>query len=329
MRDESALERRFWTFWLVGILLLAAQIVMNVWLVTDASPLGMSDHQAAVSAGRVNIIHTGWAASGVMDLAIYSMELDLMFIVVYAWGAFAGGRMFAASSHAMLARLGKVVMFAAIGFAISDFAETISQLVQAAGAGGVDLLANIAAKMRPIKMILFLVTFFGLLVALGILRKARHVALRSSPKVSPVRHIVCQEPNMKILASIAALACASLSVPTAAMAQDAATAAVAPTASDADAFVARAEKDLFDFSVEGGRVALINATYLTDDTDAIAARYGEIGTEKAVGYALEAAKYQALPGLSYDTKRKLDILRGGIVLPAPTTPGAAAELATI
>ena len=134
---------------------------------------------------------------------------------------------------------------------------------------------------------------------------------------------------MKILVSIAALACASLSVPTAAMAQDAATAAAAPTVSDADAFVARAEKDLFDFSVEGGRVAWINATYLTDDTDAIAARYGEIGTEKAVGYALEAAKYQALPGLSYDTKRKLDILRGGIVLPAPTTPGAAAELATI
>jgi peptidyl-dipeptidase A len=113
------------------------------------------------------------------------------------------------------------------------------------------------------------------------------------------------------------------------MAQDAASAAAAHTVSDADAFVARAEKDLFDFSVEGGRVAWINATYLTDDTDAIAARYGEIGTEKAVGYALEAAKYQALPGLSYDTKRKLDILRGGIVLPAPTTPGAAAELATI
>ena len=134
---------------------------------------------------------------------------------------------------------------------------------------------------------------------------------------------------MKTLVSIAALACASLSVPTAAMAQDAASAAAAHTVSDADAFVARAEKDLFDFSVEGGRVAWINATYLTDDTDAIAARYGEIGTEKAVGYALEAAKYQALPGLSYDTKRKLNILRGGIVLPAPTTPGAAAELATI
>ena len=101
---------------------------------------------------------------------------------------------------------------------------------------------------------------------------------------------------MKNLVSIAALAFATLCVPGIAMAQDVPATASAPTASDADAFVARAEKDLFNFSVEGGRVAWINSTYLTDDTDAIAARYGEIGTEKAVAYALEAAKYQALAG---------------------------------
>jgi peptidyl-dipeptidase A len=77
---------------------------------------------------------------------------------------------------------------------------------------------------------------------------------------------------MKNYISIAALACATLSVPSIAMAQDAAGTAAAPTVSDADAFVARAEKDLFDFSVEGGRVAWINSTYLTDDTDAVAAR---------------------------------------------------------
>ena len=59
MRGESALERRFWTFWLVGILLLAAQIVMNIWLITDASPLGISAHQAAGSAARVDVIHAG------------------------------------------------------------------------------------------------------------------------------------------------------------------------------------------------------------------------------------------------------------------------------
>ncbi|MBP6579995.1 MAG: M2 family metallopeptidase [Sphingorhabdus sp.] len=103
----------------------------------------------------------------------------------------------------------------------------------------------------------------------------------------------------------------------------------APTVADAEAFVAKAEKDLFGFSIEGGRVAWINATYIIDDTDALAAKYGEVGTEKAVQYALEAAKYQAVPGLTAETRRKLDILRGGLVLPAPTREGAAAELATI
>jgi peptidyl-dipeptidase A len=128
---------------------------------------------------------------------------------------------------------------------------------------------------------------------------------------------------MKYLVSVVALAAASISAP--AFAQDIA----APTVSEAEAFVAAAEKDLFDFSIESGRVQWIKATYITDDTDAIAAKYGAVGTEKSVKYALEAAKYQSVVGLSAETKRKLDILRGGIVLPAPTTEGAATELNVI
>src|SRR3546814_10458180 len=46
----------------------------------------------------------------------------------------------------------------------------------------------------------------------------------------------------------------------------------------------------------------------------------------AVRFALEAAKYQNVPGLSADMKRKLNVLRGALVLPAPATAGAAAEL---
>src|SRR3712207_9403391 len=49
----------------------------------------------------------------------------------------------------------------------------------------------------------------------------------------------------------------------------------------------------------------------------------------SVRFANEAAKYAGVQGLDYDTKRKLDILRSALVLPAPTTPGAAAELNTI
>jgi peptidyl-dipeptidase A len=153
-------------------------------------------------------------------------------------------------------------------------------------------------------------------------------------KVSPSGYNICWEQLMKNLVSLAVLAIATVSMPAFAgdvMVQGAAatTAMAEPTLADAEAFLAKAEKDLFDFSVEGSRVGWINATYITDDTDAIAARYGEIGTEKAVKYALEAAKFQNVAGLSAVSKRKLDILRGGLVLPAPTTEGAAKELSEI
>ena len=100
----------------------------------------------------------------------------------------------------------------------------------------------------------------------------------------------------------------------------------AATAAEAAAFVARAEKELADFSILNSRAQWVNSTYITDDSDALAAHFGTIGTEMSVRLANEAARFNNVQGLSYDTKRKLDILRGGIVLPAPSTPGAAAEL---
>ncbi|HEX8578172.1 MAG TPA: M2 family metallopeptidase, partial [Allosphingosinicella sp.] len=109
----------------------------------------------------------------------------------------------------------------------------------------------------------------------------------------------------------------------------AATAAAAPTLEEARAFVARAEKELGEFSVLNSRAQWVNATYITDDTDALAAHFGTIGTEMSVRLANEAARYANVPGLDYDTKRKLDTLRSALVLPAPTTQGAAAELNTI
>ncbi|MGV2496798.1 M2 family metallopeptidase [Pelagerythrobacter aerophilus] len=98
------------------------------------------------------------------------------------------------------------------------------------------------------------------------------------------------------------------------------------TPQGAAAWVDMVEKDLFDYSVDASRVYWVNATYITDDTDALAAQAGAEGTEKSVKYALEAAKYAQIQGLDPDVARKLDILRNGIVLPAPTTAGAATEL---
>ncbi|AKM06732.1 M2 family metallopeptidase [Pelagerythrobacter marensis] len=129
-----------------------------------------------------------------------------------------------------------------------------------------------------------------------------------------------------------ALAALAVSLATPAAAQQSAdegTAAASQypmTPEGAAEWVAMVEKDLFDYSVEASRVYWVNATYITEDTDALAAQAGAEGTEKSVKYALEAAKYAQVEGLDVDVARKLDILRNGIVLPAPTTEGAANEL---
>jgi peptidyl-dipeptidase A len=105
--------------------------------------------------------------------------------------------------------------------------------------------------------------------------------------------------------------------------------AQAPTAQDVDKFLTQAEKDLMALSISSGKAQWINATYITDDSDAIAAEYGARGTELSVKLAKQAAKFDNVPGLSFDQKRKLHFLKQGIVLPAPDKPGAAEELNTI
>ena len=116
----------------------------------------------------------------------------------------------------------------------------------------------------------------------------------------------------------------ALALATPALAQTA-----APTAAQADAFVADAEKQLADISVPVNQANWVNATFITDDTDALAAKANAQATELAVKLAGEAARYASVPGLSFDTKRKIDLLRSGITLPAAARPGAADELATL
>jgi peptidyl-dipeptidase A len=100
----------------------------------------------------------------------------------------------------------------------------------------------------------------------------------------------------------------------------------AVTPAEADAFVVQAEKELSDLSILTNRAQWINATYITDDTDAIAAEFGARSTELSVRLAKGTARFDRMPGLSFDTRRKLDFLKQGIVLPAPSRPGAANEL---
>lgn len=127
--------------------------------------------------------------------------------------------------------------------------------------------------------------------------------------------------SMLALAAFLAAPAVSQTAPTAAQ--------TTPDAAEAQAFLDRAQKEVTEFNLTSQRVQWVNATYITDDTDALAAEYGARGTEMAVRYALEAAKYQNTPGLSAEQKRQLTMLRSAITLPAPTTPGAAQQLSDI
>ena len=101
------------------------------------------------------------------------------------------------------------------------------------------------------------------------------------------------------------------------------------TPTGAAAWVDMVEKDLFDFGVEYARVAWLNSTYIVHDSDMLAAKYGAEATQKSVAYANKAAEYARVAGLDPEVARKLDILRNGIVMPAPVRDGAATELSDI
>src|SRR3546814_16546704 len=84
------------------------------------------------------------------------------------------------------------------------------------------------------------------------------------------------------------------------------------SAADADAFVAAAEKELFDFSVFNARVQWINNTYITEDSDAVAARGGAGGTEMPVRLGKEAARFETIGGAWGRERRgeKVEVMRG-------------------
>lgn len=135
--------------------------------------------------------------------------------------------------------------------------------------------------------------------------------------------------GISLLALAALLGAPAAVTPVSAQSRPKPVKAAAPTAAEADAFVARVEEETYKFNLLANRVAWVQANFITDDTDALAAEYSARGTEMSVRFALDAAKYANVKDLSPDTRRKLDILRSAITLPAPTREGASTTLAEL
>jgi peptidyl-dipeptidase A len=102
----------------------------------------------------------------------------------------------------------------------------------------------------------------------------------------------------------------------------------APTVEEATAFVEKVESTYREVFEESARIAWINATYINQDTDWLAAKDSAKVTKLAVDFATEAARFDGVD-VPADVRRKLEFIKLGVTMPAPLTPGAAEELAQI
>ncbi|MEJ5368288.1 MAG: M2 family metallopeptidase [Bryobacteraceae bacterium] len=98
-----------------------------------------------------------------------------------------------------------------------------------------------------------------------------------------------------------------------------------PTVEEARQFLERAESELLQLSNEASQAAWVQSTYITLDTEALAAKANERLITASVRLAKEATKYEKLP-LPEDMRRKLRLLKLAITLPAPSDAAEAAEM---
>jgi len=100
------------------------------------------------------------------------------------------------------------------------------------------------------------------------------------------------------------------------------------TADEAREFIAATEAELAEIYEYAGRVFWVQANFINFDTNWLAARVSAETTKLAVSLANETKRFEHLQ-LPEALDRKMNVLRTGITLPAPSTPGAAEELADI
>ncbi|NIP80980.1 MAG: peptidase M2 family protein, partial [Gemmatimonadetes bacterium] len=100
-------------------------------------------------------------------------------------------------------------------------------------------------------------------------------------------------------------------------------------AEEAEAFVDSAEAVLLELSEKAGRAQWVQSTYITYDTELIAAEATEEYLAASVELATRAADYIDAEGLHPEVSRKLQILVSGLTMPAPADPQKTAAVTRI
>jgi peptidyl-dipeptidase A len=101
-----------------------------------------------------------------------------------------------------------------------------------------------------------------------------------------------------------------------------------PTVEEARKFLDDAQKRLLDLTIEAGRASWVQETFITYDTETLAAARNEVLTGVAVELAKQATRFDGLQ-LPTDLRRQMELLKRGLVLPAPSDPKLNAELSRL
>ena len=104
--------------------------------------------------------------------------------------------------------------------------------------------------------------------------------------------------------------------------------AYSATIEQAKKFLQDAERQDLILSSEAQRADWVKSNFITDDTEALAAKADERVINAGVVWAKEAAKYKSTP-LPEDLERKMLLLRNGLTIATPANPKESEELTRI
>jgi peptidyl-dipeptidase A len=101
-----------------------------------------------------------------------------------------------------------------------------------------------------------------------------------------------------------------------------------PTVAEAQAFIDKAQADLAVLQIAALRAGWVEETYITSDTEVIGAQAAERLIGRTTELVNEARKFRDLT-LPPDLKRKFELLKLSLTLPAPSDPELRSELTSI
>ena len=98
-----------------------------------------------------------------------------------------------------------------------------------------------------------------------------------------------------------------------------------PTPADAKAFLDGVNDTMKRLGIEQSRAGWVQQNFITDDTEALAARASQLAIDAAARFAKDAVRFDKVD-VAADQRRQLNLLKVGLVMATPSDPKESEEL---